>query len=79
MDTIFELIRQGGFAAVAGLTIWLLIRKDRQVAAKDEQIAGLYDRLEAKSERYVQKYTQLSTELNQTVGALADALELEVE
>lgn len=77
MEVVFELIRQGGFAVVAGIALWLLLKKDRQVAAKDEQIAGLYDRLEAKSERYVQKYTQLSTELNQTVGALADALELE--
>jgi hypothetical protein len=69
---ILELAKQGGFAIVAALAIWFAIRKDKQAST-------LYDRLEAKSEKYVEKYSALSKELNDTVAALADALDMEVE
>lgn len=69
---ILELAKQGGFAIVAALAIWFAIRKDKQATT-------LYDRLEAKSEKYVEKYSALSKELNETVAALADALDMEIE
>jgi len=73
METVLiEIAKQGGFAFVAALAIWFALKKDRQVSQ-------LYDRLERKSEKYVEKYQALSRELNDTVAALADALDLEVE
>ena len=71
-DLLLELLKQGGFAAVAGLSIWWAIRKDRQVIS-------LYDRLERKSEKYLEQHNKLAKELNDTISALADALEVEVK
>ena len=67
-----ELIKQGGFAAVAALAFWFAMKKDRQVTL-------LYDRLEAKSEKYLEQHNELAKELNETITALTDALEVEVE
>jgi hypothetical protein len=69
---LIEIAKQGGFAFIAAVSLWFALKKDRQVSQ-------LYDRLERKSEKYVEKYTDLSRELNDTVSALADALDLEVE
>ena len=71
-NLIFELLKQGGFAAVAALAFWFAMKKDRQVTV-------LYDRLEAKSEKYLEQHLKLEGELNETVSALVDALEMEVD
>ena len=70
LDVILEILKQTGLAGLAAIMTWLWIRKDRQVTR-------LYDRLEAKTEKYSEKYSALSTELNETVAALTDALEEE--
>lgn len=67
MDVLLEVLRQTGLAGVATLSIWFAVRKDRQVTR-------LYDRLEAKTDKYIEKYTALSVELNETIDALTDAL-----
>jgi len=67
MNTLLEILRQTGLAGIAVIAIWFAIRKDRQVTR-------LYDRLEAKTEKYLAKYTSLSTELNETIAALTDAV-----
>ncbi len=72
MDILLEILRQTGLAGIAAIAIWFAIRKDKQVTR-------LYDRLEAKTEKYLEKYTTLSTELNETVSALTDALNLDPE
>lgn len=73
METVLiEIAKQGGFAFIAAASLWFALKKDRQVSQ-------LYDRLERKSEKYVEKYQSLSRELNDTVSALADALDLDVE
>ena len=83
LNIFLEIIKQGGFAAVAVLAFWLAYKKDKQVITiqkeKDEIVAKLYDRLEAKSEKYLEQHNVLARELNDTVSALADALELEVD
>lgn len=72
MNVLLEILRQTGLAGVAIIAIWFAIRKDRQVTR-------LYDRLEAKTEKYSEKYSALSAELNETVGALTEALNLDEE
>jgi len=69
---LLGLVKQGVFAVVAALAFWFAWRKDKQVAA-------LYDRLEKKSEKYVEKYSELAKELNDTTTALAKALDIEVD
>lgn len=69
-DLLFELMRQGGFAFVAGIAIWFAWRKDKQ----NEK---LYSRLEWKTDKYVEQYSKLTNELNQTLSALADSIEIE--
>jgi len=70
LDAILEILKQTGLAGLAAIMTWLWIRKDRQVTR-------LYDRLEAKTEKYSEKYSALSAELNETVAALTDALNLD--
>lgn len=72
MNVLLEILRQTGLAGIAIIAIWFAIRKDKQVTR-------LYDRLEAKTEKYSEKYSALSTELNETVGALTEALNLDEE
>jgi len=72
LDIILEILKQAGLAGLAAIMTWLWIRKDRQVTR-------LYDRLEAKTEKYSEKYSALSAELNETVGALTEALNLDEE
>ena len=69
---LLELLKQGGFAAVAALAIWFAVRKDRQCTQ-------LYDRLERKSEKYLEQHLKLERELNETITALSDALDVEVK
>lgn len=69
---IADLLKQGAFAATAAIAFWIAWRKDRQVTA-------LYDRLEAKSEKYLEQYNRLAVELNDTIAALADSIETGVE
>ena len=71
-EILFGFVKQGGFGLIAAIALWVAITKDKQVAA-------LYDRLEAKSEKYLEQHLQLEKELKETVGALADALEMEDE
>jgi hypothetical protein len=39
----------------------------------------LYDRLEKKSEKYLEQHLKLERELNDTITALSDALDVEVK
>lgn len=82
-ELILEALKQTGLAFLAVVAILWAFRKDKEArlarAEKDKQIISLYDRLEAKSETYVEKYMSLSKELNDTVASLADALDVEVD
>jgi|GEM_PF-4427456 len=71
LETLLEICKQAGLAGIAIVAIWFWIRKDRQVTR-------LYDRLEAKAEKYLEKYVALSTELNDTIATLTDTLDLEL-
>lgn len=83
MDTLLEILRETGLAGISIIAIWFAIKKDKQATdvnyRSNKQTAGLYDRLEAKTEKYLLKYTLLSTELNQTLAALTDALDLDID
>lgn len=65
---LLKILEQGGFAVVAVLAIYFAMRKDKQVSS-------LYERLEAKSEKYVEKYAKLSSELEKTISVLVETLE----
>lgn len=73
MDSFFiEILKQGGLATIAVVAIIFAVRKDRQCTQ-------LYDRLERKSEKYLEQNLKLERELNETISALAEALEMEVD
>lgn len=67
-DWVFELLKQGGLALVAGIAMFVAWRKDRLCCA-------LYDRLERKSEKFLEQLLALERELNETIAALVDAIE----
>lgn len=69
-NLLLKILEQGGFAVVAIIAIWFAIKKDRQASS-------LYERLEAKSEKYVQKYAKLSSELEKTISVWIETLEKE--
>jgi len=67
-DWVLELLRQGGLTLVAGIAMFVAWRKDRLCCA-------LYDRLERKSEKFLEQLLALERELNETIAALVDAIE----
>jgi len=67
---LVELLKQGGLAAVAVIAIYVALKKDKQVTS-------LYDRLEAKSEKYLEQHLRLEKELKETISALGNALKME--
>jgi len=71
-SVLFELLKQGGFAAVAALAVWFAMKKDKLCSQ-------LYDRLEKKSEKYLEQHLKLERELNETISALSDAMGVEVK
>lgn len=65
---LMEIVKQGGFAALSVVCFLFALQKDKQVAA-------LYDRLEEKSEKFYQKYAEITAELNNTISALAEVMD----
>lgn len=63
-----ELISTGPIGIIAAIAIWIAWKKDKQVDV-------LYQRLAEKSEKMVEKYSILGSELNSTLQALVDALD----
>jgi hypothetical protein len=68
MELMIEIAKQGLLGVVAVVAMMIASRKDKQVTA-------LYDRLERKSDKAAEKYHELSTEMNETLKALTDAIE----
>lgn len=69
MDSLLqEILKQSGFAIVAAIAFWFAMRKDRQCTM-------LYDRLEQKSDKYLEQNVRLQKELNETISALVKELE----
>lgn len=66
---LLEVVKQGGFAALAVVCFSFALKKDKQVAQ-------LYDRLEEKSEKFYQKYAEVTAELNKTITTLAEVLNI---
>ena len=64
---LLEVVKQGGFAALAVVCFLFALKKDKQVSQ-------LYDRLEEKSEKFYTKYAEITAELNRTITTLAEVL-----
>jgi len=67
-DLVVELLKQGGLAVIAGVALFFAWRKDRLCCL-------LYDRLERKSEKFLEQLLDLERELNETIAALVEAIE----
>lgn len=74
MDILFEVLKQGGFAAVAALVTLLYFRREKECENYRILVGQLYERLEKKSEKYLDQTIRLGNSLNQTIKELTEEL-----
>jgi hypothetical protein len=74
MDFLFEILKQGGFAAVAALITLLYFRKEKECESYRTLIGQLYERLEKKSEKYLDQTLRLGHQTTNAIAALTEEI-----
>jgi hypothetical protein len=74
MDILLEILKQGGFAAVAALITLLYFRKEKECENYRATIHQLYDRLEKKSEKYLDQTIRLGHQVSKAITALTEEI-----